>query len=155
MKILKFNEKFDYVNSEYREYDDYSIINMNIINEWKSDLDSIERYFEDLKHDIHQHNDWIRNYVVSDSYKSIIVNDISLFVDISNITIYFKDTITKQNTNIKTIKDIKTIKEIAETDPVLFLELYEKYVVKHKAPYMYIFGREEFKHILDTKKYNL
>lgn len=155
MKVLKFNEKFDYVNSEYREYDDYSVINMDIINEWKNDLDSIERYFEDLKHDIHQYNDWIRNYVVSDSYKSIIVNDISLFVDISNITIYFKDTITKQSTSLKQIKEIKTIEEVAENDPILFLELYEKYVVKHKAPYMDIFGREEFKHILDTKKYNL
>jgi hypothetical protein len=155
MKVLKFNEKFDYINSEYREYDEYSVINMNILNEWKHDFDSIKRYLDNLNHDIRKHNDWIRNYVITDKYKSIIANDISLFVDTSEITIYFRDTITKQSTNLKQIKEIKTIEKVAETNPILFLELYDIYITKHKASYMDIFGKEEFKYILDTKKYNL
>jgi hypothetical protein len=153
MKILKFNEKFDYKNSDYKEYDEYSVIDIDILNEWKNDLDSVERYFEDLTHDIHQHNDWIRNYVITDNYKTIIADNISL--QEKNITIWFKDTITKRNINIKTIKNIRSIEEVAETDPNLFLELYETYMVKHKAHYMDVFGKEEFKHILDTKNYNL
>jgi hypothetical protein len=31
MKILKFNEKFDYKNSDYREYDEYAKINIKVI----------------------------------------------------------------------------------------------------------------------------
>lgn len=42
MKIKKFYEKFDYETSDFREYDEYSIINDDIVNDWKNNFNSIE-----------------------------------------------------------------------------------------------------------------
>jgi len=152
MKILKFNETFDYKESDYKEYDEYATFNKNITEEWKHDLNSINNYLSDLRHDFHQYNDFIREYVIFDENKKIIANRIELnFNDEFNV--YFYDDETKKSIRLDKILKIQNIDEIAEN---IFLELYDTYIVRCKANYMDIFGKEEFKHILDAeKKYNL
>lgn len=155
MKILKFNETITYKEPGYKEYDEYANINSDILRNWKNELESINEYISDLSHDLHRYNDFIREYVLFDSYKMIIANRIELSYSDKSFTIYFYDDETKKSIHLKNIKDIRSISEIALSDEIMFLELYNTYIEQHKANYMDIFGRDEFKHILDTLKYNI
>lgn len=155
MKIKKFNEELtDY--SDYKEYDEYSNLNIDIINNWNTDISEVNKFISNFRHEIRQYSDFIRDYVVSSIRGSIIIpNDIKIKYDNDELKCFFYDTYTGGLIQTSNIKYFKNISEIAETDQALFMELYEKYIKKYNAPYMDVFGKDEFKHLLTSKKYNL
>lgn len=154
MKIKKYNELTDY--SSYKEYDEYSHIDINIINEWYNNFSQINNFISDFTHEIKMYSQFINEYVVCNNRDTIIIpSDIKLIYDDKKFKIYFYDTHTNISIVHSNIKYIKHIKEISEIDQNLFLKLYDRYIKEFKAPYMTIFGKDEFKHILNTTKYNL
>ncbi len=155
MKIQKFNEALsDY--SDYKEYDEYSNLNIDIINNWNTDISEVNDFISNFKHEIHQYSDFIRDYVVCSKNDVIIIpNEIKLSYDNNKFKIYFYDSYKNYYMPTDIIKYFKNISEIAETDQKLFIELYETYVNKLNAPYMDVFGKDEFKHLFTSKKYNL
>lgn len=158
MKIKKFYEKFDYETSDFREYDEYSIINDDIVNDWKNNFNSINKYINDIKHAIHMHKDFIHGYVIFSKRRDyhIIANKITMGQNFKHdITIFFSDKFSKKSIELDEIKYIKSLEEVSDEDPNMFLELYHKYIKEYKAPYLDVFDKEEFKHIIDGEKYNL
>ena len=162
MKIYRFNE-----SQKYKEYEEYSDINMNVlksllseINEIKIKMKEIKDKEDDIRHDLHQYTDFIRDYVVFDpSFEMGTKKPHGFFIP-SEIsyeynTIFFKDTYKGIITNIKNIEKIQSLNEIAENDQKLFLELYNFYIIEENAPYMDVFGKDEYRHLLDSKKYNI
>ena len=156
MKVYKFNEM-----SEYKEYDEYSYIDMDVLENWKSELDKVDDILDDIKHDAHQYSDFIREYVVFVDEKWVknlifIPSEISLNRTEYTIGVFFNDAYGRYKVNSSNIANIKNISEVANEDPNLFLKLYNFYIKEKRAPYMDVFGKDEFKHILDADtKYNL
>ncbi len=161
MKIFKLHETLNYTNSNYKEYDEYSILNKEITNQWTKDLNNLNNFISDLSHDLKMYSDYISSFVIfyEKFYDNniIIPNKIKLLSDSKNKKdIFFIDDYINISINLRYVKDIKTIDEIGRTDPKLFLDLYNTYIIKYKAPYMTYFGKKEFQHILDANnKYNL
>ena len=155
MKIKKFNEELTDL-SGYKEYDEYSHIDMNIINTWNNDFLEINNFISNFNHEIRRYGDFITEYVVCSNRNTIIIpNEIKIKYDKNEFKNYFYDSYTGGIIQTTNIKYIKNIKEIAETDQKLFLKLYNIYIEQHKSPYMEIFGKEEFKYIFNSNKYNL
>jgi len=161
MKIQKFNEMADV---HYKEYDEYANIDMDILKKWKSDLNEIDEILFNIKHDIHQYNDFVKEFVVFVDEKKIFIpskieldtNDTSISYSQPGKSIIFKDFYSKYRVNMLNITDIKSIDEVANNNQKLFMELYNFYIKEKRAPYMDVFGKEEFEHIIDAdKKYNL
>jgi hypothetical protein len=149
MKIQKFNEM-----TNYKEYDEYANIDINIIKNWTLELDKIDTIINDIKHDIHRYNDFIREYVVFVGKMFFIPSSIELHKNDS--LILFNDIYNGHRISMVRITDIKSLNDIANEDQKLFLELYNFYIIKKEAPYMDVFGKEEYKHIIDAEtKYNL
>lgn len=155
MKINKFTEKFDY-DSPYKEYDEYSHIDMNQLEEWKDSLLNINKYLDDVKHDIKQYSDFLREYVIfyKDTYL-ISTNIVKNINSRDHIDILFYDHYKNIRININKVKDIKHITEVAETNPEIILNLYNFYVKKSKALYADVFELPKIKHIIDAEKFNL
>lgn len=154
MKVQKFNEMADV---HYKEYDEYAYIDIDVLNNWKTELDKIDSTIDDIKHDIHQYNDFIKEYVIFGKNFTFIPSSIKLIKGDNHTSIIFSDTYKKFfSVNLHNINKITTIDDVAYEDPKLFLELYHFYITKNHAPYMDIFGKDEFKHIIDAEtKYNL
>jgi hypothetical protein len=157
MKIQKFNEALsDY--SDYKEYDEYSNLNIDVINNWNSDFSEVNDFLLNFNHEIHQYSDFIRDYVVCNNKNTVIIpNDIRLLYseNYKKFKIYFYDSYNDIYIETTEIKYFKNISEIAETDQVLFMKLYNTYVEEFGAPYMDVFGKDEFKHLFVSKKFNL
>jgi hypothetical protein len=160
MKIQKFNEMSD-VN--HKEYDEYANIDISILKNLVLELHKIEDTLYEIKHDIHQYNDFIGEYVVfvterfsgSGPKMFFIPSSIGLNREKDGINIFLKDIYHRYVINIKNIETIKSVDQIANEDPKLFLELYNFYITKSHAPYMDVFGKEEYKYMIDsTEKYN-
>lgn len=158
MKIKKFNEELtDY--SDYKEYDEYSYIDIDIINNWNTDFLEVNNFLSNFTHEIKKHSEFINEYVVCSKNRDLIIIPSEIKIKYDNakneFITYFYDTYNSSFIKTTSIKYIKNIKEIAETDQILFLKLYKTYIEEYKAPYMNIFGKKEFEHLLNSKKYNL
>lgn len=149
MKVHKFNE-----TSDYKEYDTYASINIDVITNWGFELNKIDSIVGDIRHDIHRYNDFIKEYVVFTTKYSFFIPS-SISYDYVSNAIYFEDVYKNIKRNIIYTDDIISIDDIANEDPLLFMKLYNFYIIEKKAPYMDVFGKDEYKHILDSKKYNL
>lgn len=153
MKIKKVNELTDY--SDYKEYDEYSNLNIDVINDWNKNLSEINIFLSNLFHELHQYKDFSKEFVICDN-KDVVIIPSDIKINYSDkFKVYFFDTHTNTIIEATKIKYIKNIKEVADTDQKLFLELYDKYIKKYNAPYMDVFGRDEFKYIINTIKYNI
>lgn len=157
MKINKFTEKFDY-ESTYKEYDEYAHIDMNQLKEWSETLSNINKYLDDVRHNIHHYSDFLQEYVIFYNNTYSIPNNITKNINSKDeIELLFVDDYKGKYININKIDDIKHITEVAKTKPDLILKLYEFYVEENEAPYMNVFDlvKDVLNAGLNTRKYNL
>jgi hypothetical protein len=168
MKYIKLFESIKYKESDYKEYDEYSILTNDIINNWKNDFENINKYFDEIKHDIHMYRHFLSNYVLFGKTSRggnfneenapiiIIPNKIELTNDIYNKkTLLFEDSFTGNGIFLKNIISIKNMDEIVENYPNIFLKLYNLYIKRYKANYMDIFGKKEYQYLIKTQNYNI
>lgn len=159
MKINKFTEKFDY-ESTYKEYDEYAHIDMNQLKEWTETLSNINKYLDDVKHDIHQYYNFLREYVIFYGTAYSIPTYITKNINSNDqIELLFVDNYKGNYININKVKDIKHITEVAKTKPELIIKLYNFYIKDHEALLNDIFELPGVKEVLNmslnSEKYNI
>ena len=172
MKIKKFNESKDN-KAKYPEkvlsFHDINSDNQrlkNIYNSYITELNRIKSKLEEYKNldkivvykkDFNFKNaaNHIGSYRIS--YGQILPDMVSINTDTHTPRIVITDTRIGYPINFDEIDRIETIDNIAKNDSTEFLRLYDYYCGEGRLrdTYRKIFEKPEYKHILNSAKYNL